>query len=107
MCRHNETLSSGHKDAWRLVALHAAEQHVNGVSQAGEVGQALRGVEGEQLRVLQGKGHRQRGGGCHLNVKRRMNSEADMTFMTSICHDVMSAAAQVSVTTVDFHLHGV
>lgn len=70
VCCHNETLSSGDKDAGRLVPLHAAEQHVDGVCQAGEVGEALRGVKGQQLRVLQGERHRQRRGWCQLFNKR-------------------------------------
>lgn len=56
--RHNETLSSGDEDAGRLVPLHAAEEHIDGVCQAGEVSEALGGVKGQQLRVLQGEGHR-------------------------------------------------
>lgn len=54
--RHDETLSPGDEDARRLVPLHAAEEHVDGVRQAGEVSEALRRVEGQQLRVLQGEG---------------------------------------------------
>lgn len=59
MRRHDEALPPGHEDAGRLVALHAAVQHVDGVRQAGQVSQALGGVEGQQLRVLQGEGHGQ------------------------------------------------
>lgn len=62
VCRHNETLPSGDEDAGRLVPLHAAEEHVDGIRQAGEVSEALRGVKGQQLRVLQGEGHRESGG---------------------------------------------
>lgn len=64
--RHDETLAPGHEDARRLVALHAAEEHVDGVRQAGEVSEALRRVKGQQLRVLQREGHRQGGGRGHL-----------------------------------------
>lgn len=39
--RHNQTLSSGNKDPRRLVPLHATEQGVDGISQAGEMRQAL------------------------------------------------------------------
>lgn len=65
--RYNEALSSGHEDAGRLVPLHAAEEQVDGVRQAGEVGEALGRVEGQQLRVLQGEGHRQRRGRGQLH----------------------------------------
>lgn len=57
--RHNETLASGHEDAWRLVALNAAEEHIDGIRQAREVSEALRRVEGQQLGVLQREGHRE------------------------------------------------
>lgn len=69
--RHDEALAPGHEDAGRLVALHAAEEHVDGVGQAGEVGQALGRVEGEQLRVLQRQGHGQSRGLGHLGEERR------------------------------------
>lgn len=59
--RHDETLPSGDEDARRLVALNAAEEHVDGVGQAGEVSEALRGVKGKQLRILQGERHREGG----------------------------------------------
>ena len=59
--RHDETLPSGDENARRLVALNAAEEHVDGVGQAGEVSEALRGVKGKQLRILQGEGHREGG----------------------------------------------
>lgn len=68
---HNETLSSGDKDAGRLVPLHAAEEHVDGVCQAGEVSEALRGVKGQQLRVLQGERHRKTRGRGQLSRERR------------------------------------
>lgn len=61
--RHDEALPSGHEDAGRLVALHAAVQHVDGVCQAGQVSQALGRVEGQQLRVLQGQGRQLLGEG--------------------------------------------
>lgn len=70
VCRHNETLSSGDEDAGRLVPLHAAEQHIDGVCQAGEVSEALRGVKGQQLRVLQGEGHRKSRGWGQLYKER-------------------------------------
>lgn len=63
MCRHDETLSPGDEDPRRLVPLNAAEQGVDGVSQAGEVRQALGRVEREKLGVLerQRDGKRRRG----------------------------------------------
>lgn len=67
--RHDEALPSGNEDAGRLVPLHAAEEQVDGVRQAGEVGKALGGVKGQQLRVLQGEGHRQRRGWGQLTRK--------------------------------------
>lgn len=72
---YNEALSSGDEDSRRLVSLHAAEEHIHGVRQAGEVGEALRGVEGEQLRVLQGEGHWQRRGGGQLEQEKEDENE--------------------------------
>lgn len=60
--RHDEALPPGDEDARRLVALHAAEEHVYGVRQAGEVSETLGRVKGQQLRVLQGEGQRERRG---------------------------------------------
>lgn len=40
--RDDKTLAPGHEDARRLVSLYAAEEHVDGVRQAGEVSEALR-----------------------------------------------------------------
>lgn len=57
---HDEALPPSDEDARRLVPLHAAVERVDGVCEAGEVGEALGGVEGQQLRVLQGERHRQR-----------------------------------------------
>lgn len=70
---YNEALSSGDEDSRRLVSLHAAEEHIDGIRQAGEVGEALRGVEGEQLWILQGEGHWQRRGGGQLKKMRKEN----------------------------------
>ena len=79
MCRHDETLPSGDEDARRLVPLHAAEEHVDGVCQAGEVSEALRRVEGQQLRVLQGEGHGKWRGRGELQKKRVRVRESHAT----------------------------
>ena len=63
---HDEALSPGNEDARRLVALHTAVQHVDGIREAGQVRQTLRGVEGQQLRVLQGERHRHGRGRAQL-----------------------------------------
>lgn len=64
--RHDETLPSGDEDAGRLVPLDAAEEHVDGVCQAGQVSEALRGVKRQQLRVFQGERHRETRGWSQL-----------------------------------------
>lgn len=70
MRRHNETLPSGNKDPRRLVPLHATEQGVDGVSQAGEVRQALGRVEGQQLGVLERQREGKRRRGAQLQRKK-------------------------------------
>lgn len=72
VCRHNETLPSGDEDARRLVPLHAAEEHINGICQAREVCKALRGVKGQQFRVLQGEGNWESRGWGHLEEKNKI-----------------------------------
>lgn len=90
VCRNNETLPSGDEDARRLVPLHAAEEHIDGVCQAREVSEALRGVKGQQLRVLQGEGHRESGGWGHLYEERWK-----LIFVKS-CYRVMPLAVNVA-----------